>query len=51
MVRVTVMAGRLTQRVEHQERGRFLNVDSMAGVPVKGRGLPREKSFRREEDS
>ncbi len=32
---VTVMAGRLTQREEHQERRRFLNVESMAGVPVK----------------
>ncbi len=30
-------AGRLTQREEHQERGRFLNVGSMVGVPVKGR--------------
>jgi hypothetical protein len=30
-------AGRLTQREEHQERRRFLNVESMAGVPVKGR--------------
>jgi hypothetical protein len=28
------MAGRLTQREEHQERGRFLNVESMARVPV-----------------
>ncbi len=30
-------AVRLTQREEHQERGRFLNVESLAGVPVKGR--------------
>jgi hypothetical protein len=30
------MAGRLTQREKHQERGRFLNVESMAGVLVKG---------------
>jgi glutamate-1-semialdehyde aminotransferase len=33
-VPVTVIAGRLTQVEEHQERGRFLNVESMAGVPV-----------------
>ncbi len=33
-VSVTVMAGRLTQREEHQERRIFLNVEPMAGVPV-----------------
>jgi hypothetical protein len=36
-VPVKVMASRLTQREEHQERGRFLNVESMAVVSVKGR--------------
>jgi hypothetical protein len=30
--------GRLTQREEHQERRRFLNVESMAGVPVLVKG-------------
>jgi hypothetical protein len=30
-------AVRLTQREEHQERGGLLNVEPMAGVPVKGR--------------
>jgi hypothetical protein len=41
-------AGRLTQREEHQERGRFLNVESMAGVPVTvkaGRLTQREEFF------
>jgi hypothetical protein len=28
-------AGRLTQREEHQERGRFLNIESMARVQMK----------------
>ncbi len=30
-------ASRLTQREEHQERGKFLNVEFMSRVPVKGR--------------
>ncbi len=37
-------AGRLTQREEHQERRRFLNVESMAGVTVMaGRLTQREE--------
>jgi hypothetical protein len=39
-----IKAGRLTQREEHQERGRFLNVESMAGVTVMtGRLTQREE--------
>jgi hypothetical protein len=36
-VPVTVMAGRLTKREDHQKRGRFPNVESMVGVPFKGK--------------
>jgi hypothetical protein len=36
-------AGRLTKRKEHQERGRFLNVEPMAGVPVKAGRLTKRK--------